>query len=146
MLKRNPEKTGLRLHLPFFLLFFLTAVFAGLLPQASHSEPITGQPTDLAQYGPFVATGRRGMVVTAGDQASEAGVEMLHELRRHFSAPVEPRAHQIDPSARGVHLLAPQKVRGAARETESAVDAFVHQRLLRRVDDIERRHEQLVNW
>jgi gamma-glutamyltranspeptidase / glutathione hydrolase len=77
VLKRNPEKTGLRLHLPFFLLFLITAVFAGLLPQASHSEPITGQPTDLAQYGPFVATSRRGMVVTAGDQASEAGVEML---------------------------------------------------------------------
>lgn len=32
---------------------------------------------DLAKYGPFVATSRQGMVVTAGDQASEAGIEML---------------------------------------------------------------------
>jgi len=41
------------------------------LPQA------VGESKDLAQYGPFVATSRQGMVVTAGDQASEAGVEML---------------------------------------------------------------------
>jgi len=31
----------------------------------------------LAKYGSFVATSRQGMVVTAGDQASEAGIEML---------------------------------------------------------------------
>ncbi|MBI3757594.1 MAG: gamma-glutamyltransferase [Deltaproteobacteria bacterium] len=33
---------------------------------------------DLSKYGPFVATSRQGMVVTAGDQASAAGIEMLH--------------------------------------------------------------------
>src|SRR5262245_15804708 len=32
---------------------------------------------DLTKYAPFVATSKQGMVVTAGDQASEAGVEML---------------------------------------------------------------------
>lgn len=50
-----------------FLLFFL---FVPLLGRADE----TG---DLNKYGPFVATGHNGMVVTAGDQASEAGVEML---------------------------------------------------------------------
>ena len=32
---------------------------------------------DLTKYGSFVTTSRQGMVVTAGDQASEAGIEML---------------------------------------------------------------------
>ncbi len=35
--------------------------------------------TDVAKYGPFVATGRQGMVVTAGEQASEAGLAMLRQ-------------------------------------------------------------------
>src|SRR3954469_5827034 len=77
VLQRNPEKQVLRFHLLFFLWFSFIDVFAGLLPRAARSEPITRQPTALAQYGPFVATSRQGMVVTAGDQASEAGVEML---------------------------------------------------------------------
>ena len=43
------------------------------------SSPLGGEakPEDLTKYGSFVATSRKGMVVTAGDQASEAGVEML---------------------------------------------------------------------
>jgi gamma-glutamyltranspeptidase/glutathione hydrolase len=41
-----------------------------LLSGAAESE-------DLAKYGFFVATGRQGMVVTAGDQASTAGIEMM---------------------------------------------------------------------
>src|SRR6266850_5498907 len=77
VLKKKTEKTALCPALPFFLLFFLTAIFAGALPQTSLSEPTAEQPTDLAKYSPFVATGRQGMVVTAGEQASEAGVEML---------------------------------------------------------------------
>jgi len=42
--------------------------------------PFSGQPTesvDLTKYGPAVATGHQGMVVTANEQASEAGVAML---------------------------------------------------------------------
>ena len=54
--------------------FFLLFVFA-FLPVTGH----TTQPPDLTKYGPFVATGRQGMVVTAGEQASEAGVEMLRK-------------------------------------------------------------------
>lgn len=50
-----------------FLLFFLFVPFLGHADEAH----------DLAKYGPFMATGHNGMVVTAGDQASEAGVAML---------------------------------------------------------------------
>ncbi len=38
----------------------------------------TAETDDLAKYAPFVATSHQGMVVTAGDQASAAGTEMLH--------------------------------------------------------------------
>ena len=44
--------------------------------------PLTGnaaEPRDLEKYGPFVATGHQGMVVTAGEQASEAGLAMLRQ-------------------------------------------------------------------
>jgi gamma-glutamyltranspeptidase / glutathione hydrolase len=34
---------------------------------------------NLEKYGPFVATGHQGMVVTAGEQASEAGLTMLRQ-------------------------------------------------------------------
>ncbi|HJY85166.1 MAG TPA: gamma-glutamyltransferase [Candidatus Binatia bacterium] len=44
-----------------------------IVPLAGYAAELT----DLAKYSPFVATGRQGMVVTAGEQASEAGVEML---------------------------------------------------------------------
>ena len=55
----------------FSLYFFAVTVF----PLAGHAA----EPADLAKYAPFVATGHQGMVVTAGDQASEAGVEMLRK-------------------------------------------------------------------
>jgi gamma-glutamyltranspeptidase / glutathione hydrolase len=53
-----------------FLGFFLLFLFVPSIGRADEAN-------DLAKYGPFVATGRHGMVVTAGDQASEAGIEML---------------------------------------------------------------------
>jgi gamma-glutamyltranspeptidase/glutathione hydrolase len=39
----------------------------------------TEEQTDLAKYAPFAATSRHGMVVTAGEQASEAGVAVLRQ-------------------------------------------------------------------
>ncbi len=77
MLKRKTEKTVLRPGLLFLVLSFFTTVFVSAFPQASLSEPTREPSADLAKYGPFVATGHQGMVVTAGDQASEAGVAML---------------------------------------------------------------------
>lgn len=56
----------------FVSLSFLLILFVSFVGYA-------GESTDLAKYAPFVATGRQGMVVTAGDQASEAGVEMLRK-------------------------------------------------------------------
>jgi gamma-glutamyltranspeptidase/glutathione hydrolase len=50
---------------------FLLCVTLTVVARAAETE-------DLAQYAPFVATSRQGMVVTAGDQASAAGTEMLH--------------------------------------------------------------------
>lgn len=44
--------------------------------------PVTGyakDQVDLAKYVPFVATSQNGMVVTAGGQASEAGIAMLRQ-------------------------------------------------------------------
>ena len=57
------------------VLFSFCVFTAAVVPLAGYAA----EPTDLAKYGPFVATGRQGMVVTAGDQASEAGVEMLRQ-------------------------------------------------------------------
>ena len=53
-----------------FSFFAFTAV-----PLAGHAT----EPADLTKYSPFAATGRQGMVVTAGEQASEAGVELLRK-------------------------------------------------------------------
>src|SRR2546426_11034903 len=55
------------------LSFYFFAI--AFIPAAGRAE----EAIDLTKYGPFVATGRQGMVVTAGDQASEAGVEMLRQ-------------------------------------------------------------------
>lgn len=63
-------KSQARLRNAFFSFYFFVVI---MCPLAGHAA----EQTDLAQYAPFVATGRHGMVVTAGDQASEAGVEML---------------------------------------------------------------------
>jgi gamma-glutamyltranspeptidase/glutathione hydrolase len=51
------------------VVFFIVVAF----PLIGQAEEQSGQ----AQYGPFVATSRQGMVVTAGDQASAAGIAML---------------------------------------------------------------------
>ncbi|MBI3247986.1 MAG: gamma-glutamyltransferase [Deltaproteobacteria bacterium] len=59
-----------QVRLPLFL-FHVFFLFALALPARA------AEVQDLAKYGPFVATGKQGMVVTAGDQASAAGIEML---------------------------------------------------------------------
>jgi gamma-glutamyltranspeptidase/glutathione hydrolase len=56
------------IHILFLL--FWTITFSPVFAQ-------TAQLPDRGEYGPFVATGTRGMVVTASEQASDAGVEML---------------------------------------------------------------------
>ncbi len=55
------------------VLFSFYCFAATIVPLAGYAAELT----DLTQYGSFVATGHQGMVVTAGEQASEAGVEML---------------------------------------------------------------------
>ena len=77
---------------------------------------------------------------TGGDarHAAETRVEVAHERRRHLGAAVEPALHQIDASARRIHLLAPQHVGRTRRQAEAAVHARVDQRWIRRVDAVER--------
>ncbi|MEW6297211.1 MAG: gamma-glutamyltransferase [Thermodesulfobacteriota bacterium] len=53
---------------------FVLLFWAVTCPPASGR---TEQPPVTGEYGPFVATGTQGMVVTAGEQASDAGVAML---------------------------------------------------------------------
>src|SRR5258706_6174300 len=57
--------------------------------------------------------------------AAEAGVEVTDEAVGHFGAPFESGLHEVNPPARRVHLFAPQHVRRAGRETETAVHALV---------------------
>jgi gamma-glutamyltranspeptidase/glutathione hydrolase len=57
------------------LYFYLSLSLCLVFPQTAASAE--GQ--DLKKYGPFVATGHQGMVVTAGEQASEAGLAMLRQ-------------------------------------------------------------------
>src|SRR2546426_10033764 len=40
---------------------------------------------------------------------------------------VEPRLHQLDAPARGIHLLAPEDVGRTCRQAEAAVDAVLRQ-------------------
>jgi gamma-glutamyltranspeptidase/glutathione hydrolase len=63
-------RVPLRIYSVFLCLFFFTVHLISPIGYAA-------ELADLTQYAPFVATGRQGMVVTAGDQASAAGVEML---------------------------------------------------------------------
>ena len=56
---------SLSLYLSIFLIF----------PLAGNAA----EPRNLKKYGPFIATGHQGMVVTAGEQASEAGLAMLRQ-------------------------------------------------------------------
>jgi gamma-glutamyltranspeptidase/glutathione hydrolase len=60
-----------------FHLRHFTVFLAALFFSFSTLTKVRADAEDAAKYGPFVATGRQGMVVTAGDQASAAGVEML---------------------------------------------------------------------
>jgi len=55
------------------------SVFLGIFLSFSSTTLLWGgtKSADTTKYGSFVATSRQGMVVTAGDQASEAGIEML---------------------------------------------------------------------
>lgn len=61
-------KTRPPFYTAFLFLFSLT-----LFPCAGRATP----SSDSAKYGAFVATSQRGMVATAGEQASDAGVAML---------------------------------------------------------------------
>src|SRR5207247_1855648 len=54
---------------------------------------------------------------------AEATVEVLHHRLAQRNRPVDEPLHQIDPPARRIHLLVPEGVRRARRQTEAAVDA-----------------------
>ena len=91
-------------------------------------EPVTRRSLDLlldrrpcALDEAVVAHARRAR----GDacHAAEAAVEVLRDRRVQRDGAVEARVHQVDPPARGVHLLAPEHVRRAGRQAEAAVDA-----------------------
>ena len=70
--------------------------------------------------------------------AAEAVVDVLDQRSRELAALLEARPHQHDPTARGVHLLAPQRVGRAGGQAEAAVHAVVDQLGLRRPDVVER--------
>ncbi len=55
--------------------------------------------------------------------AAEAAVEVLRHGRVELDRAVEQRVHQVDASARRVHLLVPEDVGRARRQAEPAVDA-----------------------
>src|SRR5207244_8730627 len=56
--------------------------------------------------------------------AAEAAVKMLDRRRRERHGAVKQRLHQIDASARRVHLLLPERPVGrTGRQAEAAVDA-----------------------
>ena len=55
--------------------------------------------------------------------AAEAAVEVLDHRVGQIDRAVDEALHQIDPSARRVHLLVPERVRRAGRQAEAAVDA-----------------------
>src|SRR6185437_12655834 len=56
--------------------------------------------------------------------AAQAAVEVLGGGGVH-RRPVQDLVHQVDPAPRGVHLLAPQLVRGAGGQAEPAVHAVL---------------------
>src|SRR5262245_49912292 len=61
-------------------------------------------------------------------ETPETAIEMLHERRGCFDASLDAGLHQVNASARRVHLLAPEKVGRARRQAEAAVHAFIDQR------------------
>ena len=56
--------------------------------------------------------------------AAQAAVEVLGRRRGQRGA-IQDLVHQVDPAARGVHLLGPQLVGGTGRQAEPAVHAVV---------------------
>jgi gamma-glutamyltranspeptidase / glutathione hydrolase len=57
------------------LSLYLSFSFLLIFPQVAAAA----ERQDLEKYSPFMATGRQGMVVTAGEQASEAGLAILRQ-------------------------------------------------------------------
>jgi hypothetical protein len=70
--------------------------------------------------------------------AAEAGVEVAHHGVGERLA-VEARLHEVDPTARAVHLLAPERVGRAGRQAEAAVHAVRGELGGRRPVGVERR-------
>jgi len=59
--------------------------------------------------------------------AAKAPVEVRGRRRRQ-RRPVQELVRQVDPAARGVHLLAPQLVRGTRGKTKTAMDTVIDHR------------------
>ena len=57
--------------------------------------------------------------------AAQAGVEMAHPFVVQRSRAGGRHVHQVDASARRIHLIAPEEVGGTNRQAEAAVHAFV---------------------
>jgi gamma-glutamyltranspeptidase/glutathione hydrolase len=70
-------KTLLRVGGVLVSLSFIIALSGCTRLRLPFSQQVEEQPAAFPKHAAFVATSRQGMVVTAGDQASEAGVEML---------------------------------------------------------------------
>src|SRR5437867_6543601 len=58
--------------------------------------------------------------------AAEATIEVLEDRLRQLP-PLGQRLHQIDAATRRIHLLSPRLIRGAGRQTKTAVHAVVDQ-------------------
>src|ERR671918_479865 len=71
--ERTRRDMQYRSHIWSVLFFLLLTISIVQFTVCADEQP------NAAQDGSFVATGRQGMVVTAGEQASEAGVEMLRK-------------------------------------------------------------------
>jgi len=65
----------IRRYFYFCRYFYLSVSFSLFLLQTVYAA----EQQELEKYGPFVATAYNGMVVTAGAQASEAGLAMLRQ-------------------------------------------------------------------
>ena len=72
-----------------------------------------------------------GHAVTQAMQPRQASQCDDHRVAHRLA--LEALLHQVDPAARGVHLLAPQHVGRAGRQAEPAVHAVADQRRVRRV-------------
>ena len=100
--------------------------------RATH-EPVAERPAGLGldrlagRLDQLLVLDPRGAGRDAG-HAAEALVEVPDHGRVERDRAVEVRLHQLDPAARGVHLLAPEQVRRARRQAEAAVDAVARQR------------------